>query len=429
MESKNKLSLRIPQCGSLSFYRSLLHHPILTTFRDLMSTYQTEDTVVCQDLYFQLKAKLLAYSFKKNEAFQYAKTPWKDYIISEIVSNENPLTLLFERGIVSDKHPFYKSMETDIQILNDLYHFNWKQFLDQTGLDDNNIFDITIFFPMPPHDTIAAAFKTGDLSTVFHAINRYIRENGLGLFENNTSFKINLSGNLVSIPSRTYKTMDTIIGNDRQKNALITNTAAFIKHYTGLNVLLKGDMGTGKSTMVKALLETFKGTKLRMIEFKKEQIEKLPSIISQIKDRPYPFILFVDDLSFDDKESDFKLFKNILEGSLEDNPENVLIYANSNKRHLVSETQSERKDAVHAKDVMEEKLSLSSRFGLVLNFTAPDQKSYLEIVHQMAKDAGINLPKDTLDGRAIQWELRHLNRSGRTAEQFIEYLLIKQNNN
>lgn len=181
--------------------------------------------------------------------------------------------------------------------------------------------------------------------------------------------------------------------------------------------------------MVKALLETFKGTKLRMIEFKKEQIEKLPSIISQIKDRPYPFILFVDDLSFDDKESDFKLFKNILEGSLEDNPENVLIYATSNKRHLVSETQSERKDAVHAKDVMEEKLSLSSRFGLVLNFTAPDQKSYLEIVHQMAKDAGINLPKDTLDGRAIQWELRHLNRSGRTAEQFIEYLLIKQNNN
>ena len=143
--------------------------------------------------------------------------------------------------------------------------------------------------------------------------------------------------------------------------------------------------------------------------------------------RSKKFILFFDDLSFDDKEGDFKLFKNVLEGSLEENPKNVRIYATSNKRHLVTETQSERTDAVHTKDIMEEKLSLSSRFGLILTFTAPNQNDYLAIVRKMAQDAGIDLPTARLESQAIQWELRHLNRSGRTAEQFIQYLLVNQN--
>ena len=187
--------------------------------------------------------------------------------------------------------------------------------------------------------------------------------------------------------------------------------------------MVTGARQVGKSTMLKALLDTFANTSLRMIEIKKDQIGELPSIISRIKERPYAFILFVDDLSFDDKESDFKRFKNVLEGSLEDNTPNVRIYATSNKRHLVSESMSERTDAVHAKDVMEEKLSLSSRFGLVLSFTAPNQKEYLTIVREMAKTAGITMRDDDLTREAITWELRHLNRSGRTAEQFITHLI------
>lgn len=422
-------TITFPEVESFSFFRDLLNDPIMILFRKLAKDYQSQpgNTVLIQDDYFKLKAALLAYSFDKSEAYQYAKTPWKDWIVAAVIGDDNPLGRLFERGIIQKNHPFRGSMLADFQILTRLYHFDWQTFLASTDLDENDIFDAVIFFPIPPHDTIARAFEAKDIDVIFTAVNHYVHDYGLGIFENNICFKIDDTGVLVPIPARIYKSMDDLVGVERQKKELIQNTQSFIDHYTGLNVLLQGDMGTGKSTMIKALLETFKGTKLRMIEFKKDQIGAIPGVIATIKDRPYPFILFVDDLSFDDKEDDFKLFKNILEGSLEDNPQNVLIYATSNKRHLITETMSERTDAIHQRDVIEEKLSLSSRFGLVIPFTAPNQKEYLSIVHQMAAIAGINIDSKDLDRKAIQWELRHLNRSGRTAEQFINYLLIHKN--
>ncbi len=426
-------NISIPRIEAFSFYRSILGHSMLVDFRSLCEAYESTDSLegfaAChRDTYYQLKSKMLAYSFDKNEEYHYSKTPWCDYIISEVISDENPLTLLFERGKVEENHPFYTSMSGEIKILNDLYHFDWGLFLKETHLDDSNIFSSPIFFPIPPHDLIDSAFKTGDESKVFSAVNRYISEYGLGIFENHVCFKVDsATDRLVPIEAQSYKTMDGLVGHERQKEEIIANTAAFIQNNTGLNVLLQGDMGTGKSTMVKALLSTFKGSKLRMVELKKEQIRSIPAVLREIAGRPYPIILFIDDLSFDDKEGDFKLFKNVLEGSLEENPKNVRIYATSNKRHLVTETQSERTDAVHTKDIMEEKLSLSSRFGLILTFTAPNQKDYLAIVRKMAQDAGIDLPTARLESQAIQWELRHLNRSGRTAEQFIQYLLVNQN--
>ena len=427
-------NLEWPKSQSFSFYRAILKHPIIRDFQTLMAGYPQVMAdhgfdARYQEIYFHLKSKLLEYSFKKDEDYHYAKTPWKDYVLSEIISDENPLNLLFERGPVSLHHPFISSMLGEFQIFLDLYHFDWAAFLTNTGLDEDNIFDSLIFFTLPPHNAMGEAFETRNVHKIFGAVNQYIHEYGLGIFENNVCFKINREGHLSPIPARVYKSMDALIGYDRQKNELIANTASFIQSYTGLNVLLQGDMGTGKSTMVKALLDTFSDTKLRMIEFKKDEIALMPSVISKIKDRPYPFILFIDDLSFDDKEGDFKLFKNILEGSLEDNPKNVLIYATSNKRHLVTETMSERTDAVHTKDIMEEKLSLSSRFGLVLTFGSPDQKEYLNIVNRMAEEAGIDMPQAQLETKALQWELRHLNRSGRTAEQFIEYLLVGKHKN
>jgi predicted AAA+ superfamily ATPase len=422
-------NIKTPHIDAFSFYRSLLDHPILSDFKALTDAYASADNTAAfvsqyRSLYFNLKAQMLEYAFDKDEDSHYSKQPWCDFIISQIISDENPLTLLFERGIVSKQHPFYKSMFSEFAILSDLYHFDWDGFLSETDMDNSNIFSSAIFFPIPPHDLIDIAFQTRDLDRIFTATNKYIAENGLGVFENHVCFKVSDTDRLTPIAARKYKSMDDLVGYDHQKEEIIANTASFIHSYTGLNVLLQGDMGTGKSTMVKALLRTFKGTKLRMIEMKKEQVRSIPVIITEISKRPYPFILFIDDLSFDDKESDYKLFKNILEGSLEESPKNVLIYATSNKRHLVSETRSERTDAIHTKDILEEKLSLSSRFGLVLNFTVPNQNDYLAIVSKMAQTAGITIPKARLESQAIQWELRHLNRSGRTAEQFIEYLLV-----
>lgn len=430
-ESSDNINRVIPSdiFNTLSFYRPVLEHPILKDFLILSRAYESglrgaEYRREYLDSYYHLKSLMLGYSFNKSEDTNYAKTPWKDFLITQIVGNENPLTLLFERGPVTKQHPFAKSMYHEFEIFMKLYHFDWDAFLKETNLDDTNIFSAHIFFPVPPCDEIDLAFSTEDIDKAFTATNEYINHHGLGIFEINVSFKIVDGGRLSPITNQKYKPMDSLVGYDMQKKELIANTASFINNYTGLNVLLQGDMGTGKSTMVKALLDTFKDTKLKMVEIKKDQLEYIPSVIEYVKKRPYPFILFIDDLSFDEDDADYKIFKNVMEGSLEENPQNVLIYATSNKRHLVTETMSERDNAVHTKDVMEEKLSLSSRFGLVLTFEVPNQKGYLSMVLELAKEAGIDMPTARIESLAIQWELRHLNRSGRTAEQFIDYLKI-----
>lgn len=435
MQNENDLShkyiLQNDILNTFSFYRPVLTHPILKDFLTLSKAYFSrlrgfDYRGKYLDTYYHLKSQMLAYSFNKSEDTNYAKSPWKDFLITQIVGNENPLTLLFERGTVSKQHPFAKSMFHDFELFMLLYHFDWDTFLNETKLDDTDIFSAHIFFPVPPCDKIDEAFMSQDLEIAFSTTNDYILENGLGIFEINASFKLVDNGRLSPITNQSYKPMDALVGYGRQKKELIANTTAFINHYTGLNVLLQGDMGTGKSTMVKALLEMFGDTKLKMVEIKKDQLEYIPPVIDYVKKRPYPFIIFIDDLSFDEDDADYKIFKNVLEGSLEENPKNVLIYATSNKRHLVTETMSERDNAVHTKDVMEEKLSLSSRFGLVLTFEVPNQKGYLSMVLALAQEAGIDLPAERIENLARQWELRHLNRSGRTAEQFIHYLQVNQ---
>ena len=426
----NQQDLHPTQYPNFTFFKSLADRPSLKAFECLFDA--NGQSVSYNDLkaaYFTLKSEVSAYAMAHFDDARYAPTLWHDFVLAQILADDNPLTMRFEKETVSSDHPFYPSMLSDMHVLLSVYHFDWQVFLAENPIDAQNIFDLTLFDTIKD-EGLYTAFDSGNETSTFNALNAYIKSRGLGMFESHQCFKIDTKGNLVPIPPRKYKSMDALIGCDAQKQQLIDNTKTFINHRAGLNVLLKGDMGTGKSTMVKALLDTFADTSLRMIEIKKDQIGELPSVISRIKDRPYAFILFVDDLSFDDKESDFKRFKNVLEGSLEDNTPNVRIYATSNKRHLVSESMSERTDAVHAKDVMEEKLSLSSRFGLVLSFIAPNQKEYLNIVREMAKAAGITMSDTELEGAAITWELRHLNRSGRTAEQFITYLsgMQKQEN-
>ncbi|MDO4288983.1 MAG: ATP-binding protein [Eubacterium sp.] len=416
----------LPDFNTFSFYRGIFKDPIFKAFKTLLQDLDSPGTPgAALDTYYSLKAAVLGWAFDKSVRPHYARTPWQDFLLASVVGDENPLTLLFEAGLVAEDHPFTKSMHHDFELFLAMYHFDWSGFLKDCALDDDNIFSAEIFSPLPPCAALEAAFESGDVSRAFAAANTYIFENGLGIFELNQSFKLK-AGKLCPVTSQSYKTMDSLVGYDKEKKELIANTAALIHRHTGLNVLLQGDMGTGKSTMVKALLDHFKDTRLKMIEFKKDQLSYIPAVVERIKHRPYPFILFIDDLSFEEDDADYKLFKNILEGSLEENPDNVLIYATSNKRHLVTETRSERENAVHTKDVLEEKLSLSSRFGLVLTFVSPDQNEYLRIVGALAQEAGLAIPTEQLNSLARQWELRHLNRSGRTAEQFIDYLKVSQ---
>ncbi len=222
--------------------------------------------------------------------------------------------------------------------------------------------------------------------------------------------------------------LDDLIGYEIQKKKLVDNTRAFVEGRKANNVLLFGDSGTGKSTSIKAIVNEFYDQGLRMIEIYKHQFEDLSEVIAQIKNRNYRFIIYMDDLSFEEFETEYKFLKAVIEGGVETKPENILIYATSNRRHIIKETWSDRDDVqvengMHKSDTMEEKLSLVNRFGVTISFSKPDQKEYFHIVTGLARRNGITLSEEILQREANRWELSHGGISGRTAQQFVNYLL------
>ena len=205
------------------------------------------------------------------------------------------------------------------------------------------------------------------------------------------------------------------------------NTRAFVEGKKANNVLLFGDSGTGKSTSIKAIVNEFYDQGLRMIEIYKHQFKDLSNVIAAVKNRNYKFIIYMDDLSFEEFEIEYKFLKAVIEGGVETKPDNILIYATSNRRHLIRETWSDRNDVqqdegMHRSDTMQEKLSLVNRFGVTINYSKPSQKEYFDIVIHLAAKAGIKMSEDELKAEANKWELSHGGISGRTAQQFIYYL-------
>ncbi|MCR5687816.1 MAG: ATP-binding protein [Lachnospiraceae bacterium] len=261
-----------------------------------------------------------------------------------------------------------------------------------------------------------------DTATAFY------KEFGVGRFGLNKAFRIVHEGDeavIVPITNMTHIYLEDLVGYESAKRKLIDNTEAFIEGRPCNNCLLFGDAGTGKSSSVKGLLNRYYERGLRMIEIYRHQLRDLSDVISQIKDRNYRFIILMDDLSFEDYETDYKYLKAVIEGGLERKPENVLIYATSNRRHIVREKYSDRLDRdeeLHSNDTVAEKLSLSYRFGVTVYFGRPDKKQYDGIVTALAKRYGIEMDEDELLLEADRWELSHGGLSGRTAQQFIDHL-------
>ena len=220
--------------------------------------------------------------------------------------------------------------------------------------------------------------------------------------------------------------LDQLIGYERERELVLQNTEQLLAGFPANSVLLYGDRGTGKSSTVKALLNAHAERGLRLVEVAKVDLADFPKIIALLRDRPERFILFVDDLSFDEHEGDYRGLKAVLEGSLEARPANVVLYATSNRRHLVQERWSDRESPlaaeVHGQDTLQEKLSLSDRFGIRAVFPAPDQARYLAIVEALVSQYGLDFPADELRRRALQWAEWHNGRSGRTARQFVDHL-------
>lgn len=231
---------------------------------------------------------------------------------------------------------------------------------------------------------------------------------------------------IVPITNIAHVHLDDLVGYEIAKKKLIDNTEAFVEGRRANNCLLFGDAGTGKSSSIKGILNEYYDKGLRIIEVYKHQFQDLNEVIAQIKNRNYKFIIYMDDLSFEEFEIEYKYLKAVIEGGLERKPDNVLIYATSNRRHLIKEDFKDkegRRDQLHASDTVQEKLSLVARFGVTIFFCSPDKKEFQTIVKTLAQRHEIEMPEEELLLEANKWELSHGGLSGRTAQQFIDYLL------
>ena len=260
---------------------------------------------------------------------------------------------------------------------------------------------------------------------------QFYKEFGVGKFGLHKAFRIEhteAGADIVPITKIAHVHLDDLVGYEIAKKKLIENTEAFVKGKKANNCLLFGDAGTGKSTSIKAILNQYYDQGLRMIEVYKHQFQDLNDVIAQIKNRNYKFIIYMDDLTIEEFEIEYKYLKAVIEGGLEKKPDNILIYATSNRRHLVRETfrdKSDRDEELHTNDTVQEKLSLVARFGVTIYFGGPSKKEFQQIVKTLAEKNQINMPEEELLLEANKWELSHGGLSGRTAQQFIDYLLGK----
>lgn len=269
-----------------------------------------------------------------------------------------------------------------------------------------------------------------DDAEFLNTLTGFYRDYGVGMLGLHKAFRIGQDKNgeavIEPITCTEHVHLDDLVGYERQKKKLIDNTLSFVNGQAANNVLLFGDAGTGKSSSIKAIMNEFYAKGLRLIEVYKHQFKDLPKIIAQIKNRNYKFIIYMDDLSFEEFEIEYKYLKAVIEGGLETKPDNVLIYATSNRRHLIKESFDDVKDykpELHSSDTVQEKLSLVARFGVTIYFGAPEKQEYDDIVVTLARKAGIEMDTDALLLEAGRWELNHGGRSGRCAQQFIIYLL------
>ena len=366
---------------------------------------------------------------------------WHNYLTFLLISNENSFSLTCERVGASEDGSVNRFAKQDFRIFKNLFDFDFGPIEEELGID--------CFTTISNYKAVAkrervynkhVSQKVQALSLeiekaageeeIFRLVTEHYKNYGVGLFGINRAFRIKREGGrLEFIPVNNADSirLDDLVGYEYQKKQLIGNTKAFTDGKVANNALLYGDAGTGKSTSVRAVLNEYYAKGLRMIEIYKHQFQDLSDVIAQIKDRNYYFIIFIDDLSFEEHEVEYKFLKAVIEGGVESRPDNILIYATSNRRHLIKENWKDKNDMeyngdVHRSDTMEEKLSLSARFGVLINFNNPNRQQYHEIVESLAQRAGITMERDKLLLAANTWELRHGGVSGRTAQQFINYL-------
>ena len=363
---------------------------------------------------------------------------WHNFLTYLLISSENSFSMALEMG--GSVSGTIKTLALrDFEIFKQLYDFDLSLIDRVLGLNcltpilsfENSegskaILNETVGNAL--YDLSIALSSTDSAQDFYACMHGFYTKYGAGRFALFKAFKVCLSGEGTEIHP-IFKTeellLSDLVGYELQKKELVKNTEDFLKGYRANNVLLFGDSGTGKSSSIKAILNEYSDRGLRMIEVYKHQLASLQDILQQLRDRNYKFIIYMDDLSFEDFEIEYKHLKAIIEGGLEAHPNNVLLYATSNRRHLIREKWSDkadRDDELHTNDTVQEKLSLASRFGLSILYISPSKKEFNNIVRVLAQKNNISLPEEELLLEANRWEMRHGGLSGRTAHHFINYL-------
>ena len=366
---------------------------------------------------------------------------WHNYLTFLLMTNENSFTLTSERVGASDGSVNHFA-RADFGIFKRLFDFDFAPIEQDLGID---CFTVLSHYQAIPKKAqmyyravseqvraLALAIDAApDEDAVFTLMTDYYRDHGVGMFGLNRAFRIQLEGDGVAfeaINNIDAVTLDDLIGYEAQKKELRQNTESFVQGRGCNNMLLYGDAGTGKSTSVKAILNEYYDQGLRMIEIYKHQFGLLSKVIAKVKNRNYRFMIFIDDLSFEEHEVEYKFLKAVIEGGVETRPGNVMIVATSNRRHLIQETWKDRSDLehngdIHRSDTMEEKLSLAARFGCSICYSNPNRQQYHDIVRGIAaRVPGLTMSDEELLAAANRWEIRHGGISGRTAQQFVNYL-------
>ncbi|MEO1428124.1 MAG: DUF815 domain-containing protein [Cyanobacteria bacterium J06633_8] len=409
------------QAASLLLYQSVFEGEVGKAFLNLLQAirYPNAEARDCLQAYGNF-FKILA---DKNQN-------WEEYLISQILISENAfskqsqLETLPPALIAAAKH--------DLQALQSFHECSvaslseWVQSAARLPILPIVWYTeqkIQANYQLP---LIEKLRTLEDWTDVVEDLTTFYRQYGTGLFAEYKAFRWQ-QGEFIGISYPDEVKLDELVAYESPKQTLIQNTEFLLSGQLALHVLLYGSRGSGKSSLVKALLNEYAERNLRLIEVAKSELKHLPQIVECLRNKPQKFIIFVDDLSFEEDDDAFKALKVVLEGAITARPKNVVVYATSNRRHLIREYFADRpqpKDAdeVNAWDTVQEKLSFSDRFGLTLTFEPASQKSYLQIVQHLVKLSNIEVSTSELNSQALQWATRHNGRSGRTARQFVDFL-------
>ena len=399
--NKSELKLLGLKIKALSVFRSLVKDAVISSllaYIDNISDNNQESAVYS---YAEFVSKLY---HSRHESLG-------GYVRSIVSNDEN----CYINAVGRNKEPsdvIKESVKREIAVLQQIASLTSKELLE----------------PISEYSSILPEFeiKNIDLLEDYKHRCENIGKYGYGIYAKYHMFYVEQEGNIVPVRYPDNTRLCELIDYEREKNVIIENTKALLTGKPAANILLTGDAGTGKSSTIKAVVNEFYTEGLRIIEIRKDQLMEIPAILDELSENPLKFIIFIDDLSFQKGDDNFSALKAILEGSVSAKAKNVVIYATSNRRHLVKESFSDRDgDDIHRNDTMQEMLSLSERFGIHITFNKPDKKTYLNIVHHLAKDKGVEIGEAELDLLAERYALERGGRSARAAKQLIDGLLSK----